>query len=41
MKIEEINFEKNTMIFKILKMLKNKVFQLEFEIGEKVVTFRK
>ena len=39
MQIEEIDFEQNTVIFKILKISKkNEVFQLQVEVGKKVVT---
>ena len=37
--IEEIDFEQNTVIFRILKISKkNEVFQLRVEVGKKVVT---
>ena len=42
MQIEEIDFEQNTVIFKILKISKkNEVFQLQVEVGKKFVTSKK
>ena len=41
MKIEESDFEQHTVIFSMLHISKkNEVFQLQTEVGKKVVTFR-